>query len=114
MIELDKLFVTVRDYLYDHPEANVVQTSQATGVQEEIILEFLKQGRLELSEPSLSYVCERCGRPITTGRYCRDCINELDREMKKGLSEATRNSRNLGRDSSRMHISEYYIKKRDK
>lgn len=113
MIELDKMFVIVRDYLYDHPEANVVQTSEATGVDEDIILEFLKQGRLELSRPSLAYVCERCGRPITTGRYCQNCINTLDREMKKGLAEASQNSQKLSRDNSRMYIAEYYMKKKN-
>lgn len=112
MIELDEMFKVVRDYLYDHPEANVIQTSEATGVEEEIILEFLKQGRLELSEPSLAYVCERCGKPITTGRYCQDCITTLDREMKRGFAEASQNPRNLGRDSNRMHIYDYYQKKK--
>ena len=113
MIELDEMFIKVRDYLYEHPKANITETSEGTGVEEEIILEFLKQGRLELSEPSLSYVCERCEKPITTGRYCKDCISLLDREMKKGFAAATRSSKNLGRDSSRMYISEYYRKKKN-
>ncbi len=113
MIELDEMFKIVRDYLYDHPEANVIQTSEATGVEEEVILEFLKQGRLELSQPSLAYVCERCGKPITTGRYCQVCLNNLDKEMKKVLGEASQNSQKLGRDSSRMYIYDYYTKKKN-
>jgi len=112
MIELDEMFIKVRDYLYEHPKANVMEASEGTGVEEEVILEFLKQGRLELSEPSLSYVCERCEKPITTGRYCQDCLNFLDREMKKGFAEAMRGSKNLGKDSSRMYISDYYRKKK--
>jgi flagellar operon protein (TIGR03826 family) len=112
MIEMDDIFIKVRDYIYEHPEANILKVSQETGVEEGIILEFLREGRLELTSPSLDFVCERCERPIVSGRYCNECIQELDREMKKGLGEADRRAKDLGKDSKRMYIIDYYEKKR--
>jgi flagellar operon protein (TIGR03826 family) len=111
-IELDEIFIKVRDYIYDHPEANILQVSEALGVSEDIILEFLREGRLELTTPSLDFVCERCEKPIVTGKYCSDCINELDREMKKGLGEASQDPRNLGRDSRRMYTADLRKKRK--
>ena len=29
--------------------------------------------------------CERCGRPIPTGRYCSECASFLEKEFMKGL-----------------------------
>ena len=83
MLELDEIFVKVRDYIYDHPNATILEVSEALDVEENIILEFLREGRLELSSPGLDYLCERCEKPITTGRFCNDCIQELDRSMKR-------------------------------
>src|SRR5690554_3318178 len=109
MIEVDELFISVRDYVYDHPNANVAEVSRETEVEEDLILDFLKQGRLELTNPSPDYVCERCEKPITTGKYCKKCIDDMEREMKKGLSEASRNASEERRDGNRMHISDFHL-----
>ncbi|MGI5852057.1 MAG: MerR family transcriptional regulator [Caldicoprobacterales bacterium] len=107
MLELDEIFVKVRDYIYDNPNATVLEVSEALDVEENIILEFLKEGRLELSSPGLDYLCERCEKPITTGRYCNDCIQELDRGMREGLEAPGGNPRGLGKDSKRMHTADF-------
>ncbi|MFY9176866.1 MAG: hypothetical protein WBI74_02020 [Caldicoprobacterales bacterium] len=111
-IELDEIFIKVRDYIYDNKNATVLDVSQALGVEEDIILEFLKQGRLELSSPGLDYLCERCERPITTGRFCSDCIRELDSEMKKGFKDIASSPKSLGRDSKRMYTAEIRKKRK--
>lgn len=107
MQELDEIFVRVRDYIYDNPQATIMEVSQELKVEESIILEFLKEGRLELSSPGLDYVCERCETPITTGRYCNECIQELDRGMKEGLDTPAEKTKGLGRDSQRMHTADF-------
>lgn len=55
MLELDEIFIRVRDYIYDNPNATVLDVFETLDVNEDIILEFLKQGRLELSSPGLDY-----------------------------------------------------------
>ena len=115
MLELDEIFVKVRDYIYENPNATVLDVSEAVEVEEEIILEFLKQGRLELSSPGIDYLCERCEKPITTGRYCNDCIRELEQEMKKGIvREGLPSPKSLGKDSKRMYTAEFRKKRRGK
>lgn len=114
ILELDEIFIQVRDYIYDHPNATVIEVSDELDVDEDIILDFLKEGRLELSSPGLDYVCERCKKPIVTGRFCNLCIEELNREMKKGLSKPAMAPKNIGKDSKRMYTADYREKKRRK
>ncbi|SFQ02976.1 MerR family transcriptional regulator [Caldicoprobacter faecalis] len=114
VMELDEMFKKVRDYLYEHPDATIIEVSEATGVEEKIILEFLREGRLELKEPSPVLTCERCGKPITTGRMCKECLAVFERGLKKGLSESARKVSDLKPDSSKIHLADYIIKKRDR
>ena len=111
MLDLDEIFIKVRDYIYDNPDANIMEVSNELELEEEVILEFLKEGRLELSSPSLDHVCERCEKPIVTGRFCRDCISELDREMKRGLGEASQPSKGIGKGSRKRYIADYNKKR---
>lgn len=106
MLELDDVFVRVRDYVYENPNATVMEVSEELKVDENIILEFLKEGRLELVTPGLDYLCERCEKPITTGRFCNECISELDREMKEGLGKSQDAVKGLGSDSKKMFTAE--------
>lgn len=63
-------------------EATVLEIVEATGVEEELITKFVREGRLRPSEfPKLSYPCERCHVPIRNGRYCQDCVEELQRDL---------------------------------
>jgi len=112
-MELDEMYKKVRDYLYDHPNATMVEVSEATGVEEKIILEFLREGRLELKEPSPVLTCERCGKPITTGRMCKECLAVFERGLKKGLNESVRKVSDLKPDSRRIHVADYVIKRRE-
>ena len=114
MLDLDEIFIKVRDYIYGHPNATVIEVSNELDIDEDIILGFLKEGRLELSSPGLDYLCERCDKPIVTGRFCNGCIEELDREMKKGLGESTTTPKGIGRDSKRMYTADYREKRRRK
>ncbi len=88
VLKREEMFVTVREYIWENPDANVPEVSEETGIDEKIILEFLREGRLELKKESIGLPCERCGAPIRTGRYCEKCTRELDVELKKGLSSA--------------------------
>ena len=40
MLDLDQIFIKVRDYIYENPNATIVDVSQEVGVEEDIILEF--------------------------------------------------------------------------
>lgn len=76
---LDQEFRLVRDYLYQHPGADITEISRETEVSERSILQFLKEERLTLSVPSESIRCEHCGKPIPGGKICTDCKERLSK-----------------------------------
>lgn len=70
---LDRDFLVIKEYLYDHPDANVVEIVQLTGVDEKIVLGFLREGRLSVEGDVGMQACEECGTPISVGKYCLRC-----------------------------------------
>lgn len=84
--EMDKAFKTVKDYLFDHRDATVVDVVTDTGVPEKYVLSFLKEGRLNVENSEDMLKCEDCGRPISSGRYCIDCRNRLANVLSSTIS----------------------------
>lgn len=63
-------------------EATITEIVKATGVEEELIIKFMKQNRLRASQfPKLAYPCESCGVDIVEGRLCTDCQQEIKRDL---------------------------------
>lgn len=88
----DEDFKVVKDYIYDNPKATIVAVSEETGVSEEKILGFLRQGRLEIVGENSGLVldCENCGKSIRTGRFCDECAHEMERGFKGGFERPER------------------------
>ena len=87
VVEMDEAFKIVKDYLYDHRDATVVDVIKGTGVSEKYVLSFLKEGRLDI-ESSDEYMlkCEDCSKPIPSGRYCLNCRNKLANVLERSVS----------------------------
>ncbi|HMM22513.1 MAG TPA: flagellar protein [Selenomonadales bacterium] len=66
---------TVAGYLRDHENATLDEVHAATRVDKDIILKMIREGRI--IEGKLSYACESCGAPITSGRLCRFCLEDV-------------------------------------
>lgn len=83
--EQEDEYKIVRDYLYDNPGSNVVEVSEATGVDSEQIMRFLREERLQISSENVNMLleCESCGKPITTGRFCHACKDSLKSALRK-------------------------------
>lgn len=106
----DELFKRVREYIYDNPSCSIPEVAEATEVEENLILKFLRQGKLELKGEGVGYGCERCGISITSGRYCDKCSYELTNGLKEafGLNkkEAPVDKKKPGGGgANKMHIS---------
>lgn len=99
-------FKLVRSYIREHPGATIMDTSEATEVDEQKILRFLRDGRLVSRglQASVTLECERCGQTIGEGRYCRTCLTELDRELKETVSGSSPQREAPPRDRERIHI----------
>lgn len=71
-------FLTIRK----NREATIPEIVEATGVEEELLIKFLKEKRLRPSQfPKLSYPCEKCGTPIVSGKLCYKCTEELREDL---------------------------------
>lgn len=79
--EVDK----VKKYLRKNPGASIPEASEETKIEEERILDFIRDGDIELIEaPSeLSFMCEVCGKPIPHGRKCSSCQDKFVNQFKK-------------------------------
>lgn len=62
----------------ENREATLRQIAQETKVSESIIIKFMKNKRLRISQfPKLAYPCERCSTDIVTGTLCEECATTL-------------------------------------
>lgn len=75
--KLEEQFKLIKEYLYQNPRASVEEVSKETGIDEKLILHFLREGRLEMVSADGSLLCEKCGAPITSGRLCKKCSDTL-------------------------------------
>jgi len=77
MIELDDVVIKVKEYLKKETSANISEICEKTDISDRDILYLLKVGRLVLDTPSELLTCKKCGKPISTGRYCSACSSYL-------------------------------------
>ncbi|CCQ94662.1 conserved hypothetical protein [[Clostridium] ultunense Esp] len=84
--EDEKDFKTIKEYIDGNPGANISEVSEETGVDTKKIIEFLREGRLEIKdEHNLLLSCERCGASIKTGRFCEKCTAEMQKEFRQSI-----------------------------
>ncbi|USK54627.1 hypothetical protein LIS82_24300 [Cytobacillus solani] len=82
--EEEKAYETVYQFIRkrENRAATMEQVVSATGVEEELILKFIKTGRLKLTQfPNLGYPCDKCGAIIRTGKLCDHCSEVLRKEL---------------------------------
>lgn len=81
-------FELVKQYLWDRPNSSLPDVSEATGVKEERILKYLREGRIILGGDSkLRLECEICGGEITYGRICDKCAKILGEGSASGQTD---------------------------
>lgn len=82
--KLEDKFFEVRQYIYDNPTANMATVAEENDVPIQQIKRWVREERLSFSKDSgISISCEKCGKPILTGRYCGVCKGTMMDSMKK-------------------------------
>lgn len=94
----DSDYAIVRRYIREHPGASVFEVSEETGVEEEKILQFLKDGRLQSAGYVEIFFCERCGKKITGGKFCDNCRAQMTQEVRSAIPKDTAQSK-IARES---------------
>ena len=79
-------FKKIKKYIDQNPGAAISEVSEETEVDTRKIISFLRQGRLEIEDESnIILPCEKCGKPIKTGRFCEKCTTDMQREFKQSI-----------------------------
>ena len=78
--EEEEAFKIVYQFLkkQQNREATIREIVEATEVEEELVIKFVKEKRLRTSQfPKLAYPCDKCGEQITSGKICPRCSTGL-------------------------------------
>lgn len=101
--KLEQKFQEVKTYIQENKGAGINEVAEACEVDAAQIRQWLREDRLELSSDSAAYlVCESCGAPLRSGRFCEKCIGNMTRgfqDVLKGNKPAqnqTRTARDNG------------------
>ncbi|KUG02335.1 flagellar protein [hydrocarbon metagenome] len=83
--KMEKDFILVRRYLQKHAGAGIREIEENTGVEEQTIIQFMREGRLVAESSSNLLNCENCGSSIKEGRYCEKCLYDISCELQSVL-----------------------------
>ncbi|MBE4907058.1 hypothetical protein IMZ08_03175 [Bacillus luteolus] len=91
--EEEKQFETVYQFIRkrENRTATMLQVVEATEVEEELILKFIRTGRLKLANfPNLGYPCQKCGTLIREGKLCGHCSSDIRSQLSELEKEQVR------------------------
>ncbi|MGD6878730.1 TIGR03826 family flagellar region protein [Bacillus infantis] len=86
-------YETVYQYIRkrENRTATMEQVVIATGIEETLILKFIRTGKLKLAQfPNLGYPCDKCGAYIREGKICQKCAKELRKDINTLQAEEER------------------------
>ncbi len=86
----EKKFELVKDYLWDNPNSTVKKVAEETGVEEDIIIKFMREDRLAAEGLLVDYTlkCKRCGAEIKTGLFCNSCRSKMIKDFNQSEQSA--------------------------
>lgn len=86
--EADDVFKKVKEYVQDNKGVSVEKVAKDNDVSIKQIRQWIKEERLELSDPVLSGItCENCGKPICTGRFCDGCKSNMANSLQSAFEK---------------------------
>ncbi|MGD6817064.1 TIGR03826 family flagellar region protein [Metabacillus sp. 84] len=103
----EKQFETVYSFLRkrENRKAKLEEVVEGTGVPEEMILKFIRLGRLQLSNfPNLGYPCDKCGGAIREGKICQSCTKDLHDQLGR-LQREEEHQRQMAQNSQKTFYS---------
>lgn len=100
--EMEEKFFEVRQYIYDNPTATMSLVAEENDVPIQQIKKWVRQERLLFSKDSgISIDCESCGKPILTGRYCKECKSKMTDKFSSMYVEKPTESNQGSKSSSK-------------
>ena len=98
---MEEKFSVVKEYILKNPSCLISVISEETEVPFQLLKRWIREERLSFSKESGVVIqCEKCGAPILTGRFCKECKRTMTRSFEnlysspKGGNEPKRTSEN--------------------
>lgn len=107
-------FEKIRDYLFRNPNSSAAEVSEALGIELKVISRFLKEGRLEADYIRMSgdsvLSCEKCGKPVNSGRFCENCVREMQADFSKAAKPASQSNTSIR--PGKLHTFEHILRRK--
>ncbi len=110
--EQDKAFNVIKNYLYEHQDANVMDIVNETGIDERTVLGFLREGRLAADGAPTILTCEECGVSINSGTRCSRCQRIMESLL--GEEKRIKADKNAERKAASARIGKMHMDYRTK
>lgn len=78
----------VIEYVREHPHTTVSEICRATGAHVKLVTDMVRHGQFITSGGQVFYPCKRCGKPISHGIYCAQCITLLHKAIQNSYERA--------------------------
>lgn len=104
--KLEEKFQEVKAYLNENPNSSVDRVSEELDVSVKQIRQWIREERLTLSVAGADgVVCEQCGAPICTGRFCDKCKAEMANTFAGAIQKPkSQEPQKAERDKNRMRF----------
>lgn len=103
--ELEEKFLQVRDYIRENPTKNMNQVAEDNEVSVRQLQRWVKEEKLCFTKDSgVMIECEQCGKPIQTGRFCKECKGKMTNKLSGLYSEKKAQENGLKSSGAKMHF----------
>jgi hypothetical protein len=73
----------VTDFLRSNPMASVMEVNKKTGIPQQELFRFIKNGSLKMRKPPEDHKCRICAKDIKAGAMCSECREKVEEMQKK-------------------------------
>ena len=81
--KFEKKFQEVKEYIRSNKNVTIRDVVENCDVDEHMVRQWVREERLEFTKGvNVGIVCEICGTPISTGRYCEKCKASMVNDLK--------------------------------
>ena len=85
---LEEKFSKVKEFLREYPNCSIEVVSIENDVSVKQIKQWIKEERLTLVKDGVGGItCEKCGKTISTGRFCGDCKFKIGNTLMSAIDK---------------------------
>lgn len=85
---IEKKFQQAKEFVRNTAHATVSMVAEEVDVPEQQVKQWIREERLVFADSAIAGIaCEVCGEPITTGRFCAKCKNQVMNDLNGAIKK---------------------------